>query len=72
VAGPEKRIRPPSMMWAWLARPRATVANCSISSTPVPDPAMVRITGISRLTTTGARPSDSSSISMYRGWEIRA
>jgi hypothetical protein len=47
-----------------LARPRATVANCSISSTPVPDSAMAAITGIRRLTTTGARPSDNSSISM--------
>src|SRR5580704_16435382 len=61
--GPEKRIRPPSMMWAWLARPRATVANCSISSTPVPDSATAAMTGISRPTTTGARPRDSSSMS---------
>jgi hypothetical protein len=35
-----------------------------MSSTPVPDSAMAAMTGISRLTTTGARPSDSSSISM--------
>jgi hypothetical protein len=63
LAGPEKRIRPRSMMCTWLARPRATVANCSISSTPVPDSVTVRMTGISRLTTTGARPRDSSSIS---------
>jgi hypothetical protein len=58
LAGPEKRIWPPSMMWAWLARPRATVANCSISSTPVPDSAMVRMTGISRLTTVEAEPDN--------------
>ncbi|HTX27375.1 MAG TPA: hypothetical protein VME19_10190 [Streptosporangiaceae bacterium] len=70
LAGPEKRIRPPSMIWAWLARPSATVANCSISRIPVPDSATAAITGIRRLTTTGARPSDSSSISRKRGWEM--
>ena len=48
---------------ARLARPSATVANCSISSTPTPDSATARIVGISRLTTTGARPSESSSMS---------
>ena len=58
-----ERIRPPSMMCACWARPSATVANCSISSTPVPDSATPAMTGISRLTTTGARPRDSSSIS---------
>jgi hypothetical protein len=46
------------MIWALLAKPSATVANCSVSRTPVPSPPTARITGIRRLTTTGARPPD--------------
>ena len=34
------------MMWARWARPSATVANCSISSTPVPASVTVWITGM--------------------------
>src|ERR1700722_14379632 len=43
-----------------------------MSSTPTPLAATERITGISWLTITGARPSDSSSMSMYCGCETRA
>src|SRR6201996_2001492 len=55
-----------------VARDSATVANCSIRSTPTPLATIVRITGISWLTITGARPRESSSIRMYFGWETRA
>jgi hypothetical protein len=48
------------------------VANCSISSTPTPVATTARMTGISWLTITGARPRESSSMRMYFGCETRA
>src|SRR3954452_5700915 len=72
LAGPENRSRPRSITCARLARPSATVANCSMRSTPTPDSATVRIVGTSRLMITGARPSESSSISRKRGCETSA
>ena len=41
--------------------PSATCANCSIRRTPTPVAATASSTGARRLTTTGARPSESSS-----------
>ena len=53
---PENRSRPFSITYARFASPSATVANCSINSTPMPDSAKDRIVGIRRWTTTGAKP----------------
>src|SRR3954469_18958070 len=69
---PEKRSAPRSITCTRPARARATAANCSISSTPTPDSTMRRMTGTSRCTTTGARPSDSSSMSTNRGCDTIA
>ena len=56
LAEPENSIRPRSITCTLFASPSATVANCSISSTPTPDSATSRIVGIRRLITTRREP----------------
>ena len=65
-------MRPPSITYARLGEPSATCTNCSIRSTPTPSAAAASSAGISRCTTTGASPSDSSSTSMNFGRETSA
>ena len=55
-----------------VGEPEATWANCSMSNTPTPDSAIDARIGTSRLTTSGARPSDSSSTSTTDGRDTSA
>ena len=72
AVGPSKRISPFSMKYARWAIVRATFTDCSTTMIVVPASRMRSTICSSCPTTTGANPSDSSSIISRRGRSMNA